>query len=171
MNIKKLISKYTSSVCAVLLLLAVLLTTVACGSDGNGSSSEPSGNKPTSSVAATSSESDVYGSAAKDVGKGEVKFFFRITDSDGVDTLYRVYTDKKTVGEALQELNLIAGEQGAYGLYVKTVNGITADYDKDKTYWAFYVYNEETKKFDYATAGVDLTDIAPEGEYLFKIEK
>lgn len=170
MNIKKLISKYTSSVCAVLLLLAVL-TTAACGSDGKGVGSEASADKPTSSVAATSSESDVYGSAAEDIGKGDTKFFFRVTDSDGVDTLYRVYTDKKTVGEALQELNLIAGEESAYGLYVKTVNGITADYDKDKTYWGFYIYNEETKSYDYALAGVDSTDIAPDGEYLFKFEK
>ena len=66
---------------------------------------------------------------------------------------FTVKTDKDTVGAALLENNLIAGEQGDYGLYIKVVNGITADYDKDKSYWAFYVDGE------YATSGVDTTKI------------
>lgn len=66
---------------------------------------------------------------------------------------FTVKTDKDTVGAALLENNLIAGEQGDYGLYIKVVNGITADYDKDKSYWAFYVDGE------YATSGADTTKI------------
>ena len=66
---------------------------------------------------------------------------------------FTVKTDEKTVGAALLENKLIAGEQGEYGLYIKTVNGITADYDVDKSYWAFYVDGE------YATSGVDTTEI------------
>lgn len=66
---------------------------------------------------------------------------------------FTVKTDEKTVGAALLENKLIAGEQGDYGLYIKTVNGITADFDVDKSYWAFYVDGE------YATSGVDTTDI------------
>ena len=61
--------------------------------------------------------------------------------------------------------NLIAGEEGAYGLYVKTVNGITADYDKDQTYWAFYIDGE------YAVSGVDTTDIVESSVYTLKVEK
>ena len=55
---------------------------------------------------------------------------------------FTVHTDKETLGDALLEHNLIAGEEGAYGLYVKLVNGIEADYDKDGTYWAFYKNGE-----------------------------
>ena len=69
------------------------------------------------------------------------------------------------VGDALTELNLISGDEGDYGLYVKTVNGITADYDTDGSYWAFYVNNE------YAQTGVDLTPITEGDYYSFKIEK
>ena len=70
---------------------------------------------------------------------------------------FTIKTDKDTVGAALLEHDLIAGEAGQYGLYVKVVNGITADYDVDMSYWAFYVNGE------YAMSGVDTTAIA-EGE-------
>ena len=66
---------------------------------------------------------------------------------------FTVKTDKETVGEALQEHGLIEGEDGAYGLYVKKVNGIVADYDEDQTFWAFYINGE------YAMTGVDRTFI------------
>ena len=70
---------------------------------------------------------------------------------------FTIKTDKNTVGEALLEHGLIAGEEGQYGLYVKVVNGITADFDVDQSYWAFYINNE------YAMSGVDTTAIT-EGE-------
>lgn len=66
---------------------------------------------------------------------------------------FTIHTDKDTVGEALLEHDLIAGEEGAYGLYVKKVNGITADYDVDQSYWAFYIDGE------FAMTGVDTTQI------------
>ena len=50
---------------------------------------------------------------------------------------FTIKTDKTVVGDALKEHNLIDGEEGPYGLYVKVVNGIEADYDKDESYWAF----------------------------------
>lgn len=66
---------------------------------------------------------------------------------------FTINTDKKTVGEALIENKLIEGDQGAFGIYIKKVNGITADYDIDQSYWAFYINGEM------AMTGVDLTDI------------
>ena len=66
---------------------------------------------------------------------------------------FTIHTNKETVGEALLEHQLISGEPGAYGLYVKVVNGITADYDVNQCYWAFY------ENDDYAMSGVDLTNI------------
>ena len=51
---------------------------------------------------------------------------------------FTIHTDKETLGDALLEHGLIAGENGMYGLYVKTVNGILADYDIDGSYWSFY---------------------------------
>ena len=99
------------------------------------------------------------------LGEGSVKFTFIVVDADGNETDFVINTDKETVGDALLEQNLIEGEEGDYGLYVKTVNGITADYDTDQTYWAFYVNGE------YASTGVDSTPVNEGDTYEFKVEK
>lgn len=99
------------------------------------------------------------------IGTGATSFTFVIVDADGNETTVTVNTDKATVGEALEELGVISGEMGDYGLYVKTVNGITADYDVDQTYWAFYIDGE------YAMTSVDSTDVTPGSVYTFKVEK
>ena len=91
-------------------------------------------------------------------------FVFVVTDVDGSETTFDITSDKEFVGEALMEEGLIEGEEGPYGLYVKTVNGITYDFDKDGKYWAFYVDGE------YAMSGVDTTEIEPGRIYEFKAE-
>lgn len=67
--------------------------------------------------------------------------------------VFTVKTDKETVCAALLEHGLIAGEDSEYGLYIKSVNGIKADYETDGAYWAFYTGEE------YALSGVDSTNI------------
>ena len=99
------------------------------------------------------------------IGEGKTVFTFEVTDQNNNFTQFEVHTNKTTVGEALQEVGLISGEEGQYGLYVKTVNGITLDYDKDGLYWAFY---ENTQ---YAAAGVDKTPIDTGTIYSFKAAK
>jgi len=98
-------------------------------------------------------------------GQGKVQFTFVAKDIDGNEQTFTINTDKETVGEALLDVNLIAGEDSQYGLYVKTVNGITADYDVDQTYWAFYVDGE------YASTGVDSTPVTAGSTYMFAVEK
>ena len=78
---------------------------------------------------------------------------------------FTINTDKDTVGAALLEHELIAGEDGAYGLYVKTVNGILADYDIDQSYWSFYIDGE------YAISGVDSTPAVNGGTYKLEYTK
>ena len=114
------------------------------------------------SSAETSASAEI---SAEVLGQGQYSFPFSVTDKDGNETLFEIHTDKTIVGEALTELELISGEKGDYGLYVKTVNGITADYDTDKTYWAFYINGE------YASSGVDTTEIKEGDSYSFRIEK
>jgi hypothetical protein len=62
------------------------------------------------------------------------------------------------------KVGLISGEDSDYGLYVKTVNGVTLDFDTDGKYWAFYVNGE------YAVSGVDTTEITEGGLYEFRAE-
>ena len=99
------------------------------------------------------------------IGKGDTQFDFTVIDKDGIETKFKVSTNKTTVGEALLDTKLIEGEDSQYGLYVKTVNGITLDFNADGMYWAFYVNGE------YATSGVDTTEIKSGETYTFKAEK
>lgn len=66
---------------------------------------------------------------------------------------FTVHTDQNTVGAALIEHGLIEGEEGPYGMYIKSVNGMVADYDVDRSYWSFYADGE------YAMSSADLTEI------------
>ena len=93
------------------------------------------------------------------LGEGATTFYFTAQDVDGTVTKYEIHTDATTVGEALIALDLIAGDESEYGLYVTTVNGITADWDTEKAYWAFYIDGE------YAMTGVDATEIVAGSTY------
>lgn len=99
------------------------------------------------------------------LGEGSTQFSFEVVDGEGNLSIFIINTDKKTVGEALLDVALVEGDDSEYGLYVKKVNGITADYDVDKTYWAFYIDGE------YASTGVSQTDVVANTTYAFKVEK
>ena len=148
---KNLKSIFVFTFCFVL-ITAIALCTVGCKAKPN--------DDTLSSSPAVSQKKE-----ATVLGEGEKSFDFSVTYKDGKIDEFKIKTDKSTVGEALLELKLIAGEQGAYGLYVKTVNNVTLDFDKDGMYWAFY---EDGK---YAMAGVDQTEIKSDVKYTFKAEK
>jgi hypothetical protein len=91
-------------------------------------------------------------------GSGSKTVVVEVKAEDKMVT-FTIKTDKDTVGAALQEHELIQGEEGQFGMYIKSVNGIVADYDEDQTYWAFYVNGE------YALTGVDTTEITEGATY------
>lgn len=135
------------------LLCIVLIAAMALFATGCGGNTEPTGG----STVVTMEDGKTY-------GEGASEFTFTVVDAEGNEVTATVKTDKATVGEALLDLGLIAGEDSEYGLYVKTVNGITLDWDTDGKYWAFYVDGE------YALTGVDSTDVTAGSSYTFKAE-
>ena len=158
-------SKLTSFILCMVLIVAMALSTTGCngstGKDtasGAGTEADPQAVE-NASAAETDTQSDV-----SVLGTGSTTFNLTVTDQEGSETQFEIHTDKETVGEALLELGLIDGEESEYGLYVKTVNGITVDYDKDGVYWAFYINDE------YASSGVDSTKITEGESYSFKVE-
>ena len=120
-------------------LLLALLTIVCIVSCGNGAGKEGLW------ANAMYTEDTELGNGSKTLSV-EVK-------AEDKTVVFTIKTDKDTVGAALLEHGLIAGEESEYGLYVKTVNGILADYDVDQSYWGFYIGGE------YAMTGVDSTEI------------
>lgn len=131
----------------IMLIVAMAVFTTACGGNKN----------DVSSVGETAQDGDA-------LGEGKTQFSLAVVDKEGNEEQFEIHTDKETVGEALLELGLIAGDEGNYGLYVKTVNGITVDYDEDGKYWAFYIDGE------YAATGVDSTPVEEGKVYTFKVE-
>lgn len=129
----------------LLLIVAMLFGMTACGTG----SDEPE--------LITVADGDV-------VGDGDTEFPLSITDADGNTIKITVKTDETTVGAALVKLGVIAGEDSEYGLYIKTVNNITLDYNVDGLYWAFYIDGA------YALTGVDMTDIAEGVQYELRAE-
>ncbi len=96
---------------------------------------------------------------------GEKTFTFVVADLEGNEETFTITTTKATLGEALLDEGLIAGEDSEYGLMVYTVNGITADWDADQTYWALLIDGE------YANTGVSQTNITDGTTYSFVLTK
>ena len=151
--------KIVTLILTMMLVASMVDSTVGCGG------SNQQGQNSVQNTEVQSTEAQNEEAQVTILGEGATQFAFTVIDKEGNETVFEIHTDKEIVGEALLELEMIAGEDGAYGLYVKTVNGITADYDVDQTYWAFYVNGE------YATSGVDTTAIEEGMTYTFKVEK
>ena len=131
----------------MLLIMAMAVSAIGCGKKEE-----------------ASTETKVYEDGAV-IGEGDTVFELTVVNGDGKKITLEVHTDKKIVGEALTDTGILAGEEGPYGLYVKTVNGDTYDYEKDGKYWAFYINDE------YGMTGVDVTEITEGDTYALKAEE
>lgn len=151
--------------CLVLTWTAALITGCKDKTNEPPDAGSPAVSTTAESADSTETSAETDTSDAVKLGEGKTAFTFTVTDGEGKETVFGISTDKTTVGEALLELGLIEGDAGPYGLYVKKVNGITADYDTSGTYWAFYVNGE------YGMTGVDSTNIEDGATYSFKVEK
>lgn len=133
---------------ALVLAFSMLLCLVSC----------------TEKVDATGRWEEATWRSDREFGKGEVSVQVEVKVEEQSVT-FTIHTDKEMLGDALLEHELIAGDEGPYGLYVKRVNGMLADYDVDGTYWALY------KDGAYATSGVDTTKIADGEHYELVLSK
>lgn len=124
--------KTISSITAVLLAVLFVFSFAAC--------SEKTEATGVWEIAAYLEDTE-FGKGAKTV-QVEVK-------AEDKSVTFTIHTDKEILGDALLEHELIAGEEGPYGLYIKTVNGILADYDVNQSYWAV------SKNGEAAATGVD----------------
>ena len=148
------IRRLLSVILCMVLIAAMALVTTGCGSKQETPAAEP---VPETTLAP---ETTVQAEDPSDM----VNFTLIVTDVEGKQTTMNIVTDQTTVGAALIEAGIIEGEDGPYGMYIKSVNGTTLDYNTDGKYWAFYQDGE------YSLAGVDMTDITPGATYELKAE-
>lgn len=150
-----------NSVKALLLALLLVISAVFCA----GCSNNESPGRPETSISDNNGEngqgSSVWDSAEykedAEVGEGAVTVKVEIAAEEKSVTI-TVHTDKDNLGAALLDNNLVSGDESEYGLYIKFVIGMEADYDKDGTYWSL------SKDGEYLMTGADSTPIA-DGEH------
>lgn len=85
--------------------------------------------------------------------KGAKALVVQVLHQDGRSNEVALNTDQEFLRGALEEVSLISGEESAYGLFVKTVDGYTAD-DSKQEWWCF------TKGGEDLFTGVDATPVA-----------
>ena len=73
--------------------------------------------------------------------------------------------DKVKLDEALLETGLVEGDNSEYGLYVKKVNGIVADWNIDGSWWELFVNGESSM------VGVSSVDVEAGAQYGFNRTK
>ncbi len=134
---------------AIAIVLSLAL--VFCGCTNNGGTETTTS---TTEVVSVNPGDDGY----------QKSFTFEVVDKDGNKKQTEILTNGQYVGKVLQELEYIKGEQGDYGIYIKEVDGIVADYDVDGTYWAFYVDGEMSM------TGADQVEIVDGSVYSFRVE-
>lgn len=96
--------------------------------------------------------------------KGSKTITISVVDSAKQTVTYTTKTDAEFLRQAMEETDglTFSGDESEYGLMVKVVNGETADYNVDGSYWAFYINDE------YCNYGIDSQPVA-DGDS-FKIE-
>ena len=93
----------------------------------------------------------IYYFASPKPSQGAKALTIEVVNDKVETTTYEVHTDAEYLRQAMEETEGLTfeGTESEYGLMVETVNGVTADYNKDGAYWAFYVDGE------YCNYGID----------------
>jgi hypothetical protein len=92
----------------------------------------------------------VYNNFGAKTVEGAKTVTIEVIDNEAQSTVYEVHTDAEYLRQVMEESDMeFSGTESDYGMMVETVNGVTADYNADGAYWAFYVDGE------YCNYGID----------------
>lgn len=115
------------SVVAAAALAAGLLA--GCGA------SSAAGSTASSAASSVAASSEAASSEAASAEASEAKVQFTVTGADGESQTFDLeVTDGEKLSDALAEAGIISADEAAAG-FVTTVNGETADWDKDSAWW------------------------------------
>ena len=93
---------------------------------------------------------------------GSKTITLEVIHGDGSTASFTVSSEAENLRAALETVDgLIEGEESAYGLMVSTVDGETADYARDQSWWCL------TKDGEWIDTGVDSTMISDGEHYEF----
>ena len=88
--------------------------------------------------------------------QGAKSITIEVVDNNADSTMYDVHTDAEYLRQAMEEAEGLefSGTESEYGMMVETVNGVTADWNVDQSYWGFFVNGE------YCNYGIDTQPVA-----------
>lgn len=122
---------------AVLLTLATVLALAAC---------TPDTGKTTSVADTTVSDTTVADTTVADttekIGTGAKAVTVKVVDDKQNTITILVHTDAQFLRGVLEEAGLVAATEDSY---IKTVAGITADYDRDESWWCILLGENMTQ--------------------------
>ena len=95
----------------------------------------------------------VYMAAKPETTLGGKTITVNVVHKDGTEKAFTYETQEEYLGPCLLSEGLVEGENGSFGLMITTVDGETADWNVDKSYWALFIGEE------YATTGADTTPV------------
>ena len=93
---------------------------------------------------------------------GAKAYTLTVVDADAKRPCIISTRTKKMLGTALQDADLIEGEESEYGLFVTKVDGIEAD-SANQEWWCLTINGEM------ASTGVDSTPVEDGGKYEFTL--
>lgn len=98
----------------------------------------------------------IYYFASPKPTQGAKSLTIEVVDDKAETESYPLHTDAEYLRQAMEETEglTFSGTESDYGLMVDTVNGLTADFSVDGSYWAIYVNGE------YAMYGIDTQPVA-----------
>lgn len=113
----------------------------------------------------------IYIKFSPTTAKGDKAITITVIDNNGKSISYKENTDAKYLHQAMNELAKaddtfsFEGTTSDSGMMIETVNGITADYNKDGAYWSILVNG------DYGNYGIDKQPIANHDNFTIEYTK
>jgi hypothetical protein len=86
----------------------------------------------------------VFSFSGPSTTEGEKSVTIQVLDDKKNLTGYEINTDAEYLRQAMEQCQGLTfiGSEGPYGLVLLTINGVTADYDKNQAWWSIYVNTE-----------------------------
>ncbi len=93
--------------------------------------------------------------------QGAKAITIEVIDNEQKSTRYEVNTDAEYLRQAMEEAKGLefSGTEGEYGFTLITVNGVTADFNVDSSYWSIMVNGE------YGMFGIDSQPVSDGDQY------
>ncbi len=111
----------------------------------------------------------VYAAFGPKASQGTKSYTVEVVNKEGESKTYSGKTDAEYLSGLMDELAAAGdfsydGTTSEYGLYITTINGETADYNTDGSYWSIYVNGE------YGSYGADAQPVADGDSFTFTYE-